>query len=326
MRFGIIGTNVISDAFVRACRATGGRAEPVAVHSRGRARAEEFAARHGLAVAVDTLDALFDAVDAVYVASPIGAHREQALAAIAAGRHVLVEKTMGTNAGEVVEILEAAEAAGVVALEAVRNVHAPTHGLIRDVLGELGELRYARLEKLQYSSRYDAFRAGEVLNAFDPGLGNSALADIGIYCLQPALDLFGAPRNLGGASVFLDNGFEAGGSLYLDHGSLVVDLAWSKIARGLGPSVITGEDASLTFDDPADLTRIVLHPRTGSERVLWEGATTSPADTMHHEIADFCDLVAAGAMDPRWSALSVNARAIMDAHLAAAAASWRESR
>lgn len=325
LRFGIIGTNVISDAFVGACQATDGRARAVGVHSRRQATADAFAARHGLDTATDDLDALFEAVDAVYIASPVGAHHAQALAAIAAGRHVLVEKTMGADAGQVVAIVEAAEDAGVIALEAVRNVHTPMHRLIRDTLPELGELRYARLEKLQYSSRYDAFRGGEVLNAFDPSLGNSALADIGVYCLQPALDLFGAPRNVGGASVFLANGFEAGGSIYLDHGSLVVDLAWSKIAAGLGPSVITGEDGSLSLDDPADVTRIVLHPRKGEPQVLWEGPPGPPMATMHYEINDFCHLVDAGAMDQRWSALSVNARAIMDAHLAASAAAWCSS-
>ena len=65
LRFGVIGTNFISHHFVDACRASGGRAEAAAVHSRTLAKAQDFAGRHGIATAVDSLDSLFDAVDAV---------------------------------------------------------------------------------------------------------------------------------------------------------------------------------------------------------------------------------------------------------------------
>lgn len=171
------------------------------IHSRDAARARQFADKIGVAGAYDDLDQLAAAVDAVYVASPVTSHHPQAIQAISAGRHVLVEKTMGATAGEVADILAAAERAGVVAMEAVRNVHAPAYRIVRDALAEIGVPRHARFEKLQYSSRYDAFRAGAVPNAFDPGLGNSALADIGVYCLQPTLDLFGTPPRTTGASV-----------------------------------------------------------------------------------------------------------------------------
>ena len=319
LRMGIVGTNCISEWFVAACGRTGGRVAPTAVCSRDLGRAEEFARRTGVERAYDDLDAMAGSVDAVYVATPIAAHREQALRAIAAGRHVLVEKTMGASASEVAEILHAAAASGVVAMEAVRNLHPPAHRLIADALGRPGPLRQARIEKLQYSSRYDRFRAGDVPNAFDPTLGNSALADIGVYCLQPALDWFGTPRSTAGASVVLGNGFEGAGSLQLAYDGLVVDLAWSKITAGVNPSAILGEDAALTFDDPAEPTRIVLIPRGGQPEVLL-GAPTSAGGTLLHEVVAFADQVEAGAADPRWSRLSLTSRTLMDEHLARVAA------
>ena len=330
LRFGIIGTNFISEWFAAACVATEGRAAPTAVYSRDLGRGRAFAATIGAADAFDDLDAMIASVDAVYVASPNAAHHPQAMRAIAAGRHARVEKVMGTSTTQVEEIFAAARAEGVIAMEAVRNVHAPTHQLIRDRLPELGTIRYARFEKLQYSSRYDRFRAGELLNAFDPSLGNSALADIGVYCLQPALDLFGEPPRTSGASVWLANGFEGGGSLQLDYGDKVVDVAYSKIVAGVGPSVINGEDATLTLDDPGEPSRIELRERGGASAVLVEGGRlvksrtprsddqrgATPAGNMHHEVVDFLDQVDAGVLDPRWDDLTLASRRIMDAQLA----------
>jgi len=316
MRFGIIGTNTISSWFVEACGRTDGRARPSAVYSRDLARGRAFADRHEIGSAVDDLDALFDQVDAVYVASPIAAHHDQAIRAIEAGRHVLVEKTMGASADEVHAILASARGNDVVAMEAMRAVHTPVHRLIREALPRLGTLRHARIDKLQYSSRYDAFRRGEVANAFDPGLGNSAIADIGVYCLQPALDWFGRPRAVTGGSVWLANGFEAGGSMTLAQDGFVAGLSWSKIAQGVAPCAIHGEDGALSFDDPADLTYVRWHPRNGEIETLWEQAPASPAASMHHEVNAFADQVEAGALDEHWAQVSVLSRTLMDAHLA----------
>lgn len=316
LRFGIVGTNFISEWFAAACRETQGRAEAVAVCSRDKGRAAEFASTIGATGAYDNLTAMAADVDAIYIATPVSAHCRQALEAIAAGRHVLVEKTMGANADEVAQILDAATSAGVVAMEAVRNVHTPTHQMIKDAMAQIGVPRHARFEKLQYSSRYDAFRAGDVQNAFDPSLGNSSLADIGIYCLAPALDLFGVPQRTTGASAWLDNGFEGGGSILLDYGTHVVDVVYSKIAAGAGPSVINGEDGLISFNDPGEPSQVALRRRGGADEVLLDVPAVHPGDTMVHEVLDFVDQVDAGAADPRWSWLSLTCRQLMDEQLA----------
>lgn len=314
LRFGVVGSNFISEWFAKACAQTG-RSRAVAVCSRELSRARSFADQVGADQAFDDLARMAEVVDAVYIASPIAAHHPQALTAIAAGRHVLVEKTMGASAGQVDDILRTARKAGVIAMEAVRNVHTTTHRLVRDSLPLVGTVRHARFEKLQYSSRYDRFRAGEVLNAFDPSLDNSALADIGVYCLQPALDLLGVPAHSSGASVWLHNGFEAGGSLQLDYGDAVADVVYSKVAAGDAESVINGEDGWISLDDPAETSRVTLTRRGGGSEVLLEVPPVQPGDTMRHEIDDFIDQVEAGVIDERWATLSLHSRRLMDEQL-----------
>lgn len=316
LRVGIVGTNFISEWFVAASRRTNGRIQPVAVSSRTEDRAQAFARQHGLARAFTDYASMLNEVDAVYVASPTALHYPQAKAAIEAGRHVLVEKTMTANAAEAEDLFAAAERHGVVVMEATRHLHTPTHRFIRETVERLGTLRYAHIEKLQYSSRYDRFRAGERINAFDPTLGNSALADIGVYCLQPALDFFGLPLSHTGHSVRLVNGFEAGGSIQLDYGSMIADVVYSKVGMGVGPSTIVGEDATLAIDDLAEPSNIVILERRGQSQVLLDIDDVKPADTMHHELIAFADQVEAGAIAARWKNLTLASRRIMDEHLA----------
>lgn len=315
LRFGIIGTNFISDWFVQACAETGGLATPVAVYSRSEERGRRFAARHALPYAFTDLAQMVDEVDAVYVASPTAAHFPQAMQAVEAGKHVLIEKTMTENAAQTEQLFAAADANGVVAMEATRNLHAPAHALIRNALPRLGTLRYAHLEMLQYSSRYDRHKAGERLNAFDPTLGNSALADIGVYCLEPALDWFGVPETQSGDSVRLGNGFEALGSIQLSYPGMLVDVVYSKVAQSAVPSVIVGEQGSLTIDNMAQPSRIVLERRGEPEVVLLDVEAPEPADSMHFEVASFARQVEAGMTDPRWREVTASARRIMDEHL-----------
>lgn len=315
LRVGIVGTNFISEWFTEAARNTGERVEPAAVYSRSMERAEEFAARQEIAGAFDDLTAMGADVDAVYIASPTIAHYGQAMATIEAGKHVLVEKTITASHDEAARLFERAEANGVVIMEATRHLHLPEYELIRDAVARLGTVRYVHFEMLQYSSRYDRFRAGEHLNAFDPTLGNSALVDIGVYCLEPVIDLFGAPRSHAGASIRLDNGFDASGSIQLNYGEMIADVVYSKIAQGVGPSTIVGEKGALTIDSLSEPSRVTLRDGDG-EVALLDIGVRRPAETMHHELIAFADQVERGEMNPRWKNVTLAARQIMDEHLA----------
>lgn len=315
VRIGIVGTNFISEWFMAGARRTGGRVDPVAVYSRSADRAEAFAKQEGIARGFGDFGAMLDAVDAVYIASPTIAHHPQAMSAINAGKHVLVEKTITTSYAQAEEIFQAAEEQGVVAMEAMRHLHTPDYALIQEAIARIGTVRYAHIEMLQYSSRYDRFRAGEILNAFNPALGNAAIVDIGVYCLEPTIDLFGVPLSHTGHSVHLHNGFEGGGSIQFDYGSMIADVTYSKIIKGITPATIIGEDGAVTVNLIGETSLIELHGRQGTETLL-DIPAVHPSDGMHHELAAFADQVDAGTMDPRWRNVTLNTRRIMDEHLA----------
>lgn len=316
MRFGIIGTGFISDWFVAACRLAGG--QPVAVYSREFDRGAAFASRHGLAFAARSLDELVasPAVEAVYVASPIAAHFPQVAAALASGKHVLCEKTMATSPGEVAGLHLLAEQNGRVLLEAIRPTHDPASAIIRAGLPRLGTIRNAHFEKCQFSSRYPTFLRGEVLNALDPASGNSALRDLGVYCVHPCLTLFGKPLNVTGTHYHLANGFQAGGTAMLDYGSMSATCTYSKIATTVLPSVIEGENGSLTIDSIAEPGTVVFTDNTGRSSELLAGPRKLPHETLHHPIEAFLRLCAAELVDHAYRAPTLAAEVIISALLA----------
>ena len=99
----------------------------VAVGSRSTERAERFATEHGIERAYGSYEevAAETRVDAVYIASPHSAHKDLALLAITAGKHVLIEKPMAASAAEAQVIADAARAAGIMAMEAMWTRYLP---------------------------------------------------------------------------------------------------------------------------------------------------------------------------------------------------------
>ena len=137
---------------------------------------------------------------------------------------------------------------GAVVVEAMRPAFDRQLSAVKKSLCDLGEIRRATLEYRQYSSRYDAFLAGEVKNAFDPRMKNSALADIGIYPLYLAVSLFGEPKDITASGEYLSNGFLASGEVELIYDSFSVTVLYSKIVEGENVSTIEGECGKILFD------------------------------------------------------------------------------
>ena len=121
-------------------------AEVTAVAARDRSRAEAFAAEHGIPVVHDSYEALVDDpdIDAVYNPLPNSLHAPWTLRAIAAGKHVLCEKPLTSRAEQAAEVARAAEAAGVVVMEAM---HYRYHRLARIMTEQLALVAGPREER-----------------------------------------------------------------------------------------------------------------------------------------------------------------------------------
>ncbi len=310
MNFLVIGTNFISDRFVNAAGLTRD-VSVTAVYSRTAESGSAFAARHGIAtVYTDLATALADRnIDAVYVASPTVCHAEHTVMSLEAGKHVLCEKLMGAELADFVKMRDCAEKSGKILLEAMRPVHDPFFDTVRESLPKLGKITHATLEFCQYSSRYDAFLAGKLTNAFDPKMKNTALADIGVYPLNVALMLFGEPSGVSAHSTFLHNGFEGEGSITLDYGELHVDIIYSKLRNSTSPSVIVGEHGTLTIDKMNAPTHLVFC-KNGTPPV--DISPKISENNMVYEIAALRDAAAGKLNIEKYMKITENAQKIID--------------
>ncbi|MDY3250475.1 MAG: Gfo/Idh/MocA family oxidoreductase [Candidatus Choladocola sp.] len=310
LRTGIVGTNFVSGWMAEALEQTEG-ITAAAVFSRKQETGAAFAEKYGIPLVFTDFDEFIhsDEIDAVYIASPNFAHCQQAVAAMDAGKHVLCEKIIATNMSEFQQMKEAAIRNKVVLLEAMRPVHDPACQILLDQMPEIGPIRRATIEYCQYSSRYDKFKDGIILNAFNPEFSNAAIMDIGVYCVHFCVRLFGMPEKIHAESSFLRNGMEGCGILLMNYGSMQVEIVYSKITESAFPSIIQGENGTLTVDKlstPKKLTRI---GRDGTTELL----PYSPAENnMVYELAVFRDLAAEGKWNHEYLAFSEMTMKIID--------------
>lgn len=270
VRLGIIGTNFITD-WMLAAKELVPELVVTALYSRTRERGAEFAAKYAIPSVYTDLEAFSKSAefDAVYIASPTFRHYDQAKLMLEQGKHVLCEKPATTAGWQVQELVALAREKSLVFLEAMRLTFDDSLEVIRQALPQIGRLRRATLDFCQYSSRYDRVRAGETgINAFDPGLGNAALMDMGCYCIHGLIHLFGRPERVMAHSYFLPSGFEAGGTVLLAYPGFTAEAVYSKVAQQAAPSVFLGEDGAILMDSINHTKRIWLQPRKGEPQEL----------------------------------------------------------
>ncbi|MHA7288861.1 Gfo/Idh/MocA family protein [Arthrobacter sp. MDT3-24] len=214
VRWGIMGTGSIAGLQTADLIANGSTVQ--AVGSRTTASAAEFAARFQIATAHGSYEDLVadPHVDVVYVSTPHVFHFENALLALNAGKHVLIEKPLAMNAAQAKEIVGLAESKGLVALEAMWTRYLPHMVRIRELIrsGALGEVRTVIADHNQNLPKDPLHR----LN--NPLLGGGALLDLGIYPVSLAFDVFGAPVTIQASGSMTATGVDRQTAMIFEYG------------------------------------------------------------------------------------------------------------
>ncbi|WP_371743955.1 Gfo/Idh/MocA family protein [Mangrovicoccus sp. HB161399] len=242
----MLGTGGVSRKFVLGLRAVPGHSA-VAAASRSPESAARFARDFGLEATDYASAAAWADADAVYVATRPSEHEAHALAAIAVGKPVLVEKPFALDVAAAARIADAAQSAGVFAMEAMWTRFLPLLGEIRRRIaaGELGALR-----------AFEANFFGNDLpdpaaSLFDPARGGGALMHRGIYGLSLARHLLGPVAELQAMGRTGATGEDEDCALTLRHeGGAISTIRAGLRAPGINAMRIYGEAAALLVEPP----------------------------------------------------------------------------
>ncbi|RXZ49428.1 Gfo/Idh/MocA family oxidoreductase [Agromyces fucosus] len=307
LRWGLLAPGWIADLFVSAVHEHTDQ-RFVAVASRSAERARSFSAQHGIAKAYDSYEQLVadPEVDVVYIAAPQSEHLALGLLAIAAGKHVLVEKPMATTADEARVLVAAARSAGILLMEALWSRYLPQTSVVRALVrdGVLGDIRSIAADHGQAIPDYPHHRLHR------RELGGGALLDLGIYPVQLDSMVLGAPTSITAIGGLLDTGVDAYSTLVLGHGpSVQSTLTTTLVVRTPSTAVIAGTAArlemagsfympttlrladndgnALVWNDPTGVTSMagLSWEATALARFVGQGRTESPVHTLDETVS-----------------------------------------
>ncbi len=268
VKFAVIGTGWIAESFVEGTKLVDGL-EFSAVYSRSKEKGESFAKPFGGAEVFDDIDDLAKSdVDAVYIASPNSLHYKQSKLMLQSGKHVICEKPITVEPEEFEELRALAQSKNLVYMEAIMYMHLPARKVLRNAVKNLGEIRTAHFDFSQLSSKYPALKRGELPNIFNPEFATGCLMDLGIYCVYPALDLFGEPQKITSTAGFLSTGADGYGTTVFDYDDKQITLTFSKVGQSRFGSQIFGDNGTIATPSISKLTDIRYFDNDGNETVL----------------------------------------------------------
>ncbi|QIK56566.1 Gfo/Idh/MocA family oxidoreductase [Erysipelothrix sp. HDW6A] len=258
MRIGTIGSGLIVKNFVTAGRLVDGVTFD-AVYSRTKERAEAFANELQIPKAYDSYELMLEdqELDAIYIASPNSLHYSQAIQAMKAGKHVIVEKPFAGNTERVEAMIQIAKENKVFLFEAICNIHMPHYEYIKEQIKEIGNIKVVQCNYSQYSSRYDQLLEGNIANVFNPEYSGGALADINIYNIHFVVGLFGKPSSVKYVANLHENGIDTSGIVTLTYPDFVVECVGAKDSFSQNFVQIQGDKGYIMVPSSANIMRSV---------------------------------------------------------------------
>lgn len=197
--------------------------------------------------------------DTVYVAVVNTLHYEYSKRALEAGKNVICEKPFATSGKETRELIDLAKEKGCMLFEAVPTRYQDNYALIASLLDQIGPVKMIQANYSQYSRRYDKYKEGVVLPAFDPAQYGGALFDLNIYNLHFVVGLFGLPNQ---ASYFANrglNGVDVSGTAVLDYGSFKAVLSAAKDSASKPFVILQGEKGTIEVHSmPSEVNSVTL--------------------------------------------------------------------
>ena len=316
IRFGFLSTAGIGTKVKRAVDLADG-AEISAIASRTVEKAQEWAEKHQVSKAYGTYDELLadPDIDAVYIPLPPSMHMEWATKAAEAGKHVLCEKPLASNADEAREMAKVCRQNGVQLMDGVMWVHHERTEAMKKVMDE-------DLGKLRHVTAAFTFNFGDDVPMqnirVNPDLAGGCLGDLGYYCIRAILLAFEdlPTRAFAAARSFNGVDFNVDGLLWFEGDRMAsfncaFDTSFRKWLE------VAGTEGSLVCDDfvlpnSEEKTRFWVHGPKKAEHNF--GECVQEARMIEH----FVGAIRSGELNADWPEIAIKCMQVCDAILESA--------
>jgi D-xylose 1-dehydrogenase (NADP+, D-xylono-1,5-lactone-forming) len=258
VKWGIISTADINRKVIPGMRASD-KAELIAVASREQKRADEYAREWEIERAYGSYHGLLEDADveAVYISLPNTLHCEWSIRALEAGKHVLCEKPMSRQVGDVESAFDAAERSGRILMEAFMYRHNPQTTRLNQLVdeGAIGDLRLVRT-----CFSYSLYDAENIRLRTD--VEGGSLMDVGCYCVSGSRLLAGEPEEVHGRQLVGSSGTDwvFTGSMRFP-GDVVAQFDCGTALPERDELEAIGSEGSLFLDDPWHCVEPVIELR-----------------------------------------------------------------
>ncbi|WP_151525164.1 Gfo/Idh/MocA family protein [Serinicoccus kebangsaanensis] len=291
VRWGLLAAGGIARSLAEAIAAVDG-GEVVAVAARDGGRARTFADEFGIPRSYGSYAELIadPEVDAIYISSTHPFHRDQALACIEAGKHVLVEKPTTLTVHDTEAVLDEGRARGVLVMEAMWTRFQPV------VLDALARVRDGRIGTVR--SFHAAFPIpvdyDESHRLFDLDNGGGALLDLGIYPVTLAHLVVGHPTHVHVLGSRVATGADSLAALqWMTTDGAVVQVLTDSLSHGSTETIVRGTEGSIHLHGPVN-NPTSFTVRRGDEEELVEGGDRRG---YQHQVEEFHRCLAEGLLE-----------------------------
>ena len=227
-------------------------------------------------------------IDTVYVALPNNLHFEFARKALEAGKNVIIEKPITVTYKQAEILSDIAKERRLFIFEAITNQYLPNYKKIKELIPQLGKIKIVQCNYSQYSSRYDKFKEGIVLPAFDPKFAGGALMDLNIYNIHYVVGLFGKPEKVE-YYPNIERNIDTSGILMLDYGKFKCVCIGAKDCKAPVASNIQGDNGCIHVDTPVNVCeKFELILNDGSSKMINEN---NMEHRMMNEFIEFVNMV-----------------------------------
>lgn len=251
MKIGLIGSGVITDAFIQASLEVE-NVECIAIYSRKEETARKIVDKYQVKqIYTDYQSMLSDKnLNFIYIASPNNLHYEHAIKALENGKNVICEKPFTSTVKEAGKIIALAKSKNLYLFEAITTIHFPNFQKIKEAIPLLGAMKLVQCSFSQYSSRYDRLLTGEVANVFNPAYSGGSLADLNIYNLHFAAGLFGEPGQVIYFANMAENGIDTSGIALLKYEGFICECTGAKDSYSPSSIILQGTKGYIKMNGP----------------------------------------------------------------------------